>query len=71
MADSISKQADGFVHAFELGEERRAEMDRAMIEAKSVIDSSTAKVNDAIIESVLKKARQAQEAIEVTTTVVD
>lgn len=71
MADSISKQADGVIRAFELGEQRRAEMDHAMIEAKTVIDASTDRVNDAIIAEVLKKAHKAEEVIEVTATVVD
>jgi len=69
MADSIAKQADGVIHAFEIGEQRRAEMDQAMIEAKTVIDDSTEKVNDAIVENVLKKARKAEEVIEVETAV--
>jgi uncharacterized protein YaaN involved in tellurite resistance len=71
MADSISKQADGVIRAFELGEQHRAEMDNAMIEAKTVIDASTDRVNDAIIAEVLKKAHKAEEVIEVTATVVD
>lgn len=68
MADSIAQQADGVIKAFETGEQRRAEMDQAMIEAKTVIDASTEKVNDAAVENVLKKARQAEE-IEVETAV--
>jgi uncharacterized protein YaaN involved in tellurite resistance len=68
MADNISKEAEGTIHAFELGEQHRAEMDQAMIEAKSIIDVSTKKANDAVVEQVLKKAHEA-EKIDVSTSV--
>jgi uncharacterized protein YaaN involved in tellurite resistance len=68
MADNISKEAEGAINAFQLGEKHREEMDQAMIEAKTIIDSSTKKVNDSVVEQILRKAHQA-EKIEISTSV--
>jgi uncharacterized protein YaaN involved in tellurite resistance len=56
MADSVSQQADGIIHAMELGNQRRQEMDVAMIEAQKVLGDATKHVSDALIEHVIGTA---------------
>ncbi|HEY4694900.1 MAG TPA: toxic anion resistance protein [Candidatus Nanoarchaeia archaeon] len=57
--ESLVAQADGFIQAIELGQQKRAELEQAMINGKQVIDEATQRVNQAQIEHVLELARQA------------
>jgi hypothetical protein len=66
MADSVAKQADGIVHAMEIGVQRRQEMDTAMIEAQKVLGDATKHVSDALIEHVLQSANK---PLEIETSV--
>lgn len=61
MADSIQKQADGILRAWELGEQKRQALDSAIIDAKRVLDSTSQRFSETIVDSVLTKARQALE----------
>jgi uncharacterized protein YaaN involved in tellurite resistance len=58
-SDSLSAQADGIVAAIELGQQKRSELDQAMIEGKAVIDAATQRVNQAKLEHVLAAAQEA------------
>ncbi|OGH16431.1 MAG: hypothetical protein A3C30_04540 [Candidatus Levybacteria bacterium RIFCSPHIGHO2_02_FULL_40_18] len=62
-SESLAAQADGIVQAIELGQQKRLELEQAMITGKEVIDAATQRVNQAQIEHVLELAREAaQEA---------
>ncbi len=56
-SDSLAAQADGIVEAIELGQQKRAELEQAMIEGKQVIDATTQRVNQARFEHVLEAAK--------------
>lgn len=57
-SESLSAQADGIVQALELGIQKRAELDKAIIEGKKVIDEATEKVNQAQLQHVLAIAQE-------------
>ncbi len=59
--ESLEAQAEGFIEAIELGEQKRAELINAIITSRNAIDVSTGRVNQAQIEHVLAIARQADE----------
>jgi len=62
-SESLAAQADGIVQAIELGQQKRLELEQAMITGKEGIDAATQRVNQAQIEHVLELAREAaQEA---------
>lgn len=56
MAKSIDEQATGIVTAMENGAKRRAELDKAMVTAKQVLDSSAQKISDALVDQVIDQA---------------
>jgi len=58
-SESLSAQADGIVQAIQTGQQKRAELERAMIEGKMVIDSTTQRINQALLEHVLAAAKDA------------
>jgi uncharacterized protein YaaN involved in tellurite resistance len=66
MADSVSKQADGIVHALEVGTQRREEMESAIIDAGKIITDSSARVSDAQIEHITAAATK---PLEISTSV--
>ncbi len=57
--ESLAAQADGVVQALETGQKKRAELERAMIAGKTVIDEATQRVNQAQLEQVLAAAQEA------------
>lgn len=59
MSESLAAQADGIVQAIELGEQKRAELEQAMITGKQVIDAATQRVNQALLDNVLAAAQEA------------
>lgn len=68
--ESVRAQGEGMKTAIVNGEQRRAELDQAMIEGKKVIDTTTLEVNQARLEHILAKAREAeQQTIEITRSV--
>jgi uncharacterized protein YaaN involved in tellurite resistance len=68
MADSLAKQADGIVQAMEMGAQRRAENEQAILAAQKVIADSNAKVSDALVQQVVEEATRAL-PIQVTDSV--
>lgn len=65
--DSLVAQADGFIQAEELGKQKRAELEAAMIESKQIVDAATERVNQARLEHVLSLAKDAP--LEIATSV--
>ncbi len=57
-SESLSAQADGIIQAIELGHQKRAELEAAMIAGKQVIDEATQRVNKAHLEHVLAAAQE-------------
>lgn len=57
-SESLAKQADGIVAAIELGQQKRAELEQAMIAGKKVIDEATQKVNESQLASVLAASKE-------------
>ncbi len=68
MAQSVADQAEGIVAAIELGVQKRAELDQAMLEGQAILVDATNKVSEAQIARALQVARESQ-AIEVATSV--
>jgi len=70
MCESIAAQADGIIEAIALGQERRAEMDQAMIEGKAMIDESSEKLSQARVDRIVEIAQKAKMApIQIETSV--
>ena len=62
-SESLATQAEGIVQAIQLGEQKRAELEEAIMTAKGVVDKATNEVNQARIDYVLEAAQAAaQEA---------
>ena len=57
--ESLAAQADGIIEALEVGRQKRAELERAMILSKGIIDITTQKVNQAQLEEVIAAAQEA------------
>jgi uncharacterized protein YaaN involved in tellurite resistance len=57
-SESLSAQADGIIQAFEVGRQKQAELDQAIVDGKKVIDVSTQKVNQAMLEHVLAAVKE-------------
>lgn len=55
-SESVSAQADGIVMAIQTGQQKRAELEKAMMEGKNVIDAATQRVNKAQLEHLLAAA---------------
>lgn len=66
MAESVAKQAEGVVTAMENGAQRRAELDDAMLTAKKILDDSSEKISDALIDSIVEHANN---PLEIATAV--
>jgi uncharacterized protein YaaN involved in tellurite resistance len=56
IADSFSKQADGIIDALNMGDQRRAENDEAMMAASDIMRKATDRINDAQLQRVLSAA---------------
>jgi len=66
-SESLSAQADGIIQAIEEGEEKRAELEDALITGKKVLDTATQRINEAQLKHVLEIAQQAP--LEIATSV--
>lgn len=66
MADSIAAQAEGIIKAIDTGAQLRQELDDSMVEAHKVLEDSSTKVSDAIVDRIVKKAN---DSLEIAQTV--
>ena len=69
MAASILTQSEGIVRAMELGDQRRAELDKSMLAAKDVLDSSSRAITEAVVDRIVKQSEAKPLELEVATSV--
>lgn len=63
MAQSIADQADAVVQAMHDGFERRAALDKAILEGKAVINSATNKISEEFVQAYVDKATKPVEVV--------
>ena len=69
VAQSYETQADGIIEALKLGQQKRTELEQAILSGRKAFDEATGRVNEAQLDHVLAVAREAEAPLEIATSV--
>ncbi len=69
VVQSFETQADGIIQALELGRQKRAELEQAILSGRQAFNDATGRVNEAQLDQVLAVAREAESPLEIAHSV--